>query len=87
MAHRYKLISVQNSTRGRWYCDFCERYGENLNEEFSYRCHSCNFDLCLHCIHPRQHPSHEHQLQVIDDSSTCNSWSCDICKYDKTEEK
>jgi len=69
----------------KWFCNACTSSYEN---NFSYYCYECDFDLCENCFKlsksktPKNY-DHPHQLSVKE--LTKNLFICDNCKsrYDR----
>ena len=66
------------SSKVKWICDFCGTYF-NENDE-SFGCRLCDFDLCLQCISSqfKKSPWHCHLVEYKEIVYASNSFICDI---------
>ena len=87
-AHEHKLTyqnTVESSAKKGctgWTCDACSGDSKELQQTHSYKCSSCDFDLCKECTQPIKTNKHAHNLVVTNIQTLYQSngeWVCDNC--------
>ena len=74
---------LSENQNGNWRCAVCKSTSDTLNQP-SYHCFTCNdFDICRDCFEPKRHPSHKHELNLVNTSLVYEQRNgclvCDIC--------
>ncbi len=93
-AHEHKLFFLDTtkifSTKGipSWSCDACKRTSQEMQVTHSYRCMSCNVDICEECSEPISTNTHAHRMVVTDAQKVYpdGMWRCDNCSADYTSQ-
>ena len=90
LVHHHRLLYTGSSAilsenqNGIWRCAVCKNTSDTLNQTFSYHCSTCDdFHICPDCFKPKRHPSHMHELNLVNTSLVYEQkkghWVCDIC--------
>ena len=77
-------VMLSENQNGVWTCAVCQNTSDTLNQTFSFHCLTCDdFDICRDCLEPKRHPSHIHELNLVNTSLVYGHknglWVCDIC--------
>lgn len=67
-----------------WGCDACKRISTEMQVTHSYRCMSCDFDVCKECCESVTSLAHEHKLVITNAKLIYpnGAWCCDNCRTD-----
>lgn len=92
LVHQHRLVfsdvtstMLSENQNGIWRCAVCKNTSDALSQTFSYHCVTCgDFNICRDCFKPKRHPSHAHELKVVNTSLVYahkdGRWVCDICE-------
>ena len=77
-----KLLATRNLPF--WGCDACKRTSKQMQVTHSYRCMSCDIDICEDCSQPIATVLHNHKLVITDAKKIYpnGKWACDNCRTD-----
>ena len=84
LVHRHPMTYI-NTTKfyGPWVCDACDCESRDLEQQYSFRCAPCDFDLCKSCHQETVYPFHRHPIRRTDARivyGTTGMWQCNVCR-------